>query len=136
MDPVIKTTAFRHLRKFPICGRCGKARRRATNARTLRPTPRPARRFVPDALGVGTLWTSFVVAPTYWQEHPLVCHLGVTPKGEATLAKIVAASHDVRVPGYCLGMGSAFDIFHRLAMLAIAYVVIAALVVVDSSSED
>ena len=57
---------------------------------------------------------------------------------EATppLAKIVAASHDVRVPGYCLGMGSAFDIFHRLAMLAIAYVVTAALVVVDSSSED
>jgi len=33
-------------------------------------------------------------------------------------------------------MGSAFDIFHRLAMLAIACVGTAALVVVDGGSED
>ena len=48
--------------------------------RTLRPTARPARRLVTDALGVGALWTSFVVAPTYWHDNPLVRPSGVTPR--------------------------------------------------------
>lgn len=56
----------------------------ATTARSPRPIPRPARHCFHDALGLGTLWTSFVMVPTFWHDHPLVCHLGVTPRGDVT----------------------------------------------------
>src|SRR5674476_1268413 len=73
-----------HFRDRADRGKCGKARRRGNQCQDAQADPRPARRLVPDALGVGTLWTSFVVAPTYWHDHPLVCRLGVTPRGDAT----------------------------------------------------
>jgi hypothetical protein len=41
----------------------------------------------------------FVVAPTYWDDNPLVRPPELR-RGDVTLAKIVATSHDVRVPGY------------------------------------
>src|SRR5665647_3650254 len=73
-----------HFRDRADRGKCGKARRRGNQCQDAQADPRPARRLVPDALGVGTLWTSFVVAPTYWHDHPLVCHLGEGLRREAT----------------------------------------------------